>query len=68
MSPSTSFVDWVTGNFAPPNDTYNRFGIWGTDVGTMWDNGIPPDDPTTPPINEHQVLIAFGDTFGGPPT
>lgn len=30
----------------------------------MWDNGIP-DDPTTP-INEHQVLIAFGDTFGGP--
>ncbi|MCV7356271.1 DUF4185 domain-containing protein [Mycolicibacterium fluoranthenivorans] len=63
LSPSTSFVDWVTGNFAP-NDTYNRFGIWGTDVGTMWDNGIP-DDPTTP-INEHQVLIAFGDTFGGP--
>ncbi|SCX07606.1 DUF4185 domain-containing protein [Mycolicibacterium fluoranthenivorans] len=62
LSPSTSFVDWVTGNFAP-NDTYNRFGIWGTDVGTMWDNGIP-DDPTTP-INEHQVLIAFGDTFGG---
>lgn len=63
LSPSTSFVDWVTGNFAP-NDTYTRFGIWGTDVGTMWDNGIP-DDPTTP-INEHQVLIAFGDTFGGP--
>ena len=63
FSPSTSFVDWVTGNFAP-NDTFNRYGIWGTDVGTMWDNGIP-DDPTTP-INESQVLIAFGDTFGGP--
>ncbi|MHA3019250.1 DUF4185 domain-containing protein [Mycobacterium sp. BMJ-28] len=63
LSPSTSFVDWVTGNYAP-NDTFNRFGIWGTDVGTMWDNGIA-DDPTTP-INEHQVLIAFGDTFGGP--
>ncbi len=63
LSPSTSFVDWVTGNFAP-NDTYTRFGIWGTDVGTMWDNGIA-DDPSTP-INEHQVLIAFGDTFGGP--
>ena len=63
ISSSTSFVDWVTGNFEP-NDTYNRFGIWGTDVGTMWDNGIP-DDPTTP-IDEHQVLIAFGDTFGGP--
>lgn len=63
LSPSTSFVHWVTGNFAP-NDTYTRFGIWGTDVGTMWDNGIA-DDPSTP-INEHQVLIAFGDTFGGP--
>ena len=63
FSPSTSFVDWVTGNWAP-NDTFNRYGIWGTDVGTMWDNGIP-DDPATP-INENQVLIAFGDTFGGP--
>ena len=29
----------------------------------MWDNGIP-DDPATP-YNEHQVLIAFGDTFSG---
>ncbi|MGW0159649.1 DUF4185 domain-containing protein [Mycobacterium sp. NPDC003323] len=63
FSSSTSFVDWVTGNFAP-NDTFNRYGIWGTDIGTMWDNGIP-DDPNTP-INENQVLIAFGDTFGGP--
>lgn len=62
FSTSTSFVNWVTGNF-PPNDTYNRFGVWGTDVGTMWDNGIA-DDPSTP-INEHQVLIAFGDTFSG---
>ncbi len=63
LSPSTSFVDWVSGNFAP-NDTFTRFGVWGTDVGTMWDNGIA-DDPSTP-INEHQVLIAFGDTFNGP--
>lgn len=63
VSGSTTFIDWVTGNF-PPNDTFNRFGIWGTDIGVMWDNGIP-DDPNTP-INEHQVLIAFGDTFGGP--
>lgn len=63
FSHSTSFVDWVTGNWAP-NDTFNRYGIWGTDIGTMWDNGIP-DDPSTP-INENQVLIAFGDTFGGP--
>ncbi|WP_395309866.1 DUF4185 domain-containing protein [Mycobacterium sp. AMU20-3851] len=63
VSGSTTFIDWVTGNF-PPNDTFNRYGIWGTDIGTMWDNGIP-DDPNTP-INENQVLIAFGDTFGGP--
>ena len=63
LSPSTNFVDWVTGNF-PPNDTANRFSVWGTDVGTMWDNGIP-DDPTTP-IDEHQVLMAVGDTFSGP--
>ncbi|TDK85373.1 DUF4185 domain-containing protein [Mycolicibacterium mucogenicum] len=63
ITASTSFVDWVTGNFAP-NDTYNRFGVWGTDVGTAWDNGIA-DDPSTP-INEHQVLMAFGDTFSGP--
>jgi Domain of unknown function (DUF4185) len=63
LSPSTSFVDWVTGNYLP-NNTYQRFSVWGTDVGTMWDNGIP-DDPTTPE-NEHQVLIAVGDTFSGP--
>ena len=31
----------------------------------MWDNGIP-DDPSTIDINEHQVLIAVGDTFSGP--
>ncbi|CAM5666669.1 hypothetical protein MAUB1S_11910 [Mycolicibacterium aubagnense] len=63
ISASTSFVNWVTGNFAP-NNTYSRFGVWGTDVGTMWDNGIP-DNPSTP-IDEHQVLMAFGDTFSGP--
>jgi len=62
LSTSTNFVDWVTGNFLP-NNTSQRFSIWGTDVGTMWDNGIP-DDPSTP-YNEHQVLIAVGDTFSG---
>jgi hypothetical protein len=62
LSPSTNFVDWVTGNFLP-NNTSQRFSVWGTDVGTMWDNGIP-DDPSTP-YNEHQVLIAVGDTFSG---
>lgn len=60
LSPSTNFVDWVTGNYLP-NNTSQRFSIWGTDVGVMWDNGIP-DDPNTP-ANEHQVLIAVGDTF-----
>jgi Domain of unknown function (DUF4185) len=63
LSPSTNFVDWVTGNF-PTNNTVDRFGVWGTDIGTMWDNGMA-DDPLTP-FNEHQVLIAVGDTFSGP--
>jgi len=58
VSPSTQFVGWVTGQYA---DTIGRYSVWGTDIGTMWDNGIP-DDPTTP-INEHQILIALGDTF-----
>ena len=58
VSPSTQFIGWVTGQYA---DTIGRYSVWGTDVGTMWDNGIP-DDPTTP-INEHQILIALGDTF-----
>ncbi|MUL47724.1 DUF4185 domain-containing protein [Mycobacterium sp. CBMA293] len=62
LSASTSFVNWVTGNF-PPNNTLSRFGVWGTDVGTMWDNGIA-NDPTTGAV--HQVLMAFGDTFSGP--
>ncbi|WP_197377172.1 DUF4185 domain-containing protein [Mycolicibacterium baixiangningiae] len=43
------------------NNTTTRFGIGGTDLGIMWDNGIP-DNPNTA-VNEHQVLIAFGDTF-----
>jgi Domain of unknown function (DUF4185) len=74
LSPSTQFVRWVTGNYqytGDPNNpnwllanTSTRYSVWGTDVGTMWDNGIP-DDPNTP-INEHQVLIAVGDTFSGP--
>ncbi|MEU0494984.1 DUF4185 domain-containing protein [Mycobacterium sp. NPDC006124] len=67
LSPSTQFVQWVTGNYQTGNpliaDTLNRFGITGTDVGVIWDNGIV-DDPTTA-YNEHQVLMAFGDTFSG---
>lgn len=65
VSPSTNFVSWVTGNYVYGDktlaNTLNRFSVYGTDVGTMWDNGMV-DDPTTP-YNEHQVLIAVGDTF-----
>ena len=58
-TPTTVPVGWVTG----PGLTDSRFGIYGTDLGIMWDNGIP-DNPATP-VNEHQVLMAFGDTFSG---
>lgn len=50
----TSLVDFVTGTNSP-NQTLKRFGISGTDLGIVWDNGDP--------VN-HQVLMAFGDTFG----
>lgn len=50
----TSLVEWVTGPNSP-NKTLQRFGISGTDLGIPWDNG----DPTN-----HQVLMAFGDSFG----
>ncbi|KAF0970645.1 DUF4185 domain-containing protein [Gordonia sp. YY1] len=44
-------VGWVTGPYSK-NDTYDRFGIGGTDLGIAWDNG------------RGQTLMAFGDTFG----
>ncbi|AEV72952.1 hypothetical protein MycrhN_2363 [Mycolicibacterium rhodesiae NBB3] len=62
LSVSTQFVDWITGN-NPANNTQYEWGVTGTDLGIMWDNGMI-DDPNTPDVNEHQVLIAFGDTFG----
>jgi hypothetical protein len=61
VSTNTDFIDFVTGPDGL-NSTETRFGIGGGDVGIMWDNGIE-DDPTTQ-VNEHQVLIALGDTFG----
>jgi Domain of unknown function (DUF4185) len=71
MSASTQFVNWITGDYYDSNrpeldypNTLARFGIFGTDVGVTWDNGMV-DDPTTP-YDEHQILMAFGDTFGGP--
>lgn len=54
-APVTTKVGWVTG---PGNGTSARFGIYGTDVGIMWDNGMTGD--------QHQVLMIFGDTFSGP--
>ncbi|MEO9327739.1 DUF4185 domain-containing protein [Gordonia aurantiaca] len=44
-------LSWVTGPRSV-NDTYDRFGISGTDLGIAWDNG------------SGQTLMAFGDTFG----
>jgi hypothetical protein len=61
LSVSTQFIDWITGN-NPANNTQYEWGVTGTGLGIMWDNGMV-DDPTTA-VNEHQVLIAFGDTFG----
>jgi len=53
-APATSLVGWVNGPNSP-NNTLQRFGVAGADLGIMWDNGDPGND---------QVLIAFGDTFG----
>ncbi|WP_267309290.1 DUF4185 domain-containing protein [Mycobacterium barrassiae] len=61
LSVSTQFVDWITGN-NPANNTQFYYGVTGTDLGIMWDNGMVDDLST--PYNEHQILIAFGDTFG----
>ena len=61
-TPTTTWVGWVTGANSI-NDTKARFGIAGTDVGIMWDNGVTGDDPNTAIVEKHQVLIAFGDTF-----
>ncbi|MBB3038961.1 DUF4185 domain-containing protein [Hoyosella altamirensis] len=51
----TQSVSWMTGANSP-NDTFSRFGITGTDLGIMWDNGGSGDD--------QQLLVAFGDTVG----
>lgn len=48
---NTRTVEWLTGPHSA-NDTFNRFGISGTDLGISWDNG------------SGQTLMAFGDTFG----
>ena len=60
VSTNTQFIEFVTGA-GNLNNTISRFGIGGTDLGIMWDNGIQ-DNPLTA-VDEHQILIAFGDTF-----
>lgn len=50
----SSIISWVSGPNSP-NGTLQRFGISGTDLGIMWDNGNSAN---------RQVLMAFGDTFG----
>lgn len=67
VSASTRFISWVTGTTVYGGNkelanTLARFGVYGTDVGVMWDNGMV-DDPNTP-FDERQILIAVGDTFG----
>jgi len=65
VSLNTWAIEYLTGA-RNLNNTIARFGIGGADLGIMWDNGIQ-DNPVTPGIDEHQVLIAFGDTFSVAP-
>jgi hypothetical protein len=61
VSANTWAIEYLTGA-GNLNNTTARFGIGGTDLGIMWDNGTT-DNPATTTVDEHQVLIAFGDTF-----
>ena len=46
VSPNTDLLTNVTGP-GGLNNTPARFGIGGTDLGIMWDNGIRVDNPAT---------------------
>ncbi len=61
-APTTIQVAWLTGATSI-NNTLARFGIYGTDLGIMWDNGVTGDNPATAIVEQHQILMAFGDTF-----
>lgn len=50
----TTTVELLTGPTSP-NDTVDRFGISGTDLGILWDNGDASDP---------QMMMALGDTMG----
>jgi hypothetical protein len=64
VSANTWIITKVTGP-GGLNDTPARFGIGGTDLGIMWDNGIRADNLATQVVEQRQVLVAFGDTFAG---
>ena len=50
----TRFEQLVTGPTSP-SESMSRYGVGGTDLGIMWDNGNS---------SEPEVLMAFGDTMG----
>jgi hypothetical protein len=56
---SSAPVGWVTGQANntrwPQTNNTAGFGIYGTDVGVMWENGLTG-----------KIQLAFGDTFSGP--
>ena len=56
VSPNTWIITKVTGP-GGLNDTPARFGIGGTDLGIMWDNGIRADNPATQVVEQRQVLV-----------
>ncbi|MBB1049058.1 DUF4185 domain-containing protein [Dietzia cercidiphylli] len=51
----TTTVELLTGPTSP-NDTVDRFGISGTDLGILWENGGA--------AGKNQVHMALGDTMG----
>ncbi|MCE5292494.1 MAG: DUF4185 domain-containing protein [Nocardiaceae bacterium] len=50
-----TFVQWLGGRNSP-NNTAQRFGVTGSDLGIPWDNGQSG--------SSRETLYAFGDTFG----
>ena len=68
ITPAEGLVvdQYLPGNGGVPFQTRiaaDRFGVYGTDVGVMWDNGMV-DDPSTPadelmPMTEHRELWPY---------
>jgi hypothetical protein len=49
--PRVTEIAMITGE-SSPNRTGSRFGVHGTDLGILWDNG------------NGEILVAFGDSYG----